>query len=303
MIHNGASCRPTNARAAACGMIVGVGGRCAHLPRGLTSRSPTLLEHHVADARIVSEVVHHDGQHLSAYLRHGPLDDPALSSHNARRSRTHLGCSPIWSPAFAGKFAKRTFPISDLPYPRRSARNAHIMVALGACLPAAADYAYRCICATECEYAALEERLIVHANMEGEAAMQQRERSGAAVGWTAFAAITMVLIGIWWIFAGLIGLINHTFYATTRNYIFKFSPTSWGWIHLITGIVVLLAGFALFTGAIWARTVGVIMAVWAMLVGFAWLPWYPIWAIIIITASFFVMWALTAHGRDIAMEE
>jgi hypothetical protein len=145
-------------------------------------------------------------------------------------------------------------------------------------------------------------RAIAYTNVEGGAAMQQRERSGAAIGWTVFAAISMLLIGVWWIIAGLVGLIDDNFYVTTRNYVFKFSTTSWGWIHLITGIIVLLAGFGLFTGAILARTVGVIMAVWAAFVGFAWLPWYPIWAIIIIAASFAVIWALTAHGRDITTE-
>lgn len=129
--------------------------------------------------------------------------------------------------------------------------------------------------------------------------MQQRERSGAAVGWTMFAAITMLLIGVWWIIAGLVGVIDDNFYVTTRNYVFKFDTTWWGWIHLITGAIVVLAGFWLFTGAVWARTVGVIMAIWAALLAFAWLPWYPIWAIIIVAASITVMWALTAHGRDI----
>ena len=132
--------------------------------------------------------------------------------------------------------------------------------------------------------------------------MQQRERSGAAVGWTLFAAIGMLMIGTWWIIAGLVDLIDDNFYVTTRNYVFKFNTTTWGWIHLITGGVVLIAGFALFTGAIWARIVGVIMAVWACVLGFAWLPWYPVWAIIIVAASFTVIWALTAHGRDITTE-
>src|SRR5689334_5512433 len=129
--------------------------------------------------------------------------------------------------------------------------------------------------------------------------MQQRTPSGAAVGWAAFAGIMMVMIGFWWVFAGLVGLINNDFYATTKNYIFKFDTTAWGWIHLIVGVLVLLAGFGLFSGAVWARTVGVFMALLATLVGFAWLPWYPFWAILIIVASISVIWALTAHGRDI----
>ena len=129
--------------------------------------------------------------------------------------------------------------------------------------------------------------------------MNQRPPSGAAVGWTTFAAFAMILIGGWWIIAGLVGLINNDFYLTARNYVFKFNNTSWGWIHLVVGLLVLLAGFGLFSGVVWARTIGVLMALLAAVVGFAWLPWYPFWAILIVAASFAVIWALTAHGRDI----
>jgi len=130
--------------------------------------------------------------------------------------------------------------------------------------------------------------------------MQQRSPSGAAVGWTMFAAFMMILIGAWWIIAGLVALVNDNFYVATRNYIFKFNATTWGWILLIIGILVLLAGFGLFSGAVWARTVGVFMGLLAALAGFAWLPWYPFWAILIVVASVAVIWALTAHGRDIS---
>ena len=60
-----------------------------------------------------------------------------------------------------------------------------------------------------------------------------------------------------------------------------------------------MAGVFLFGGAVWARTVGVIVAVLWALIAFAWLPWYPVWAILLIAVSVFVIWALTVHGRDI----
>ncbi len=123
--------------------------------------------------------------------------------------------------------------------------------------------------------------------------------SGWAVGWTGFAGIMMVLGGIWWIFAGIVALANDTFYVVGPEYIFQFDVTTWGWIHLLLGIVILLAGFYVFTGAVWARTVGVIVAVLWALIAFAWLPWYPIWGILLISISVFVIWALTMHGRDI----
>lgn len=127
-----------------------------------------------------------------------------------------------------------------------------------------------------------------------------KEVSGWAIGWTAFAGIMMVMGGIWWIMAGIVALANDTFYVVGEDYIFQFNVTTWGWIHLLLGIVVLLAGFYLFTGAVWARTIGVIVAVLMALIAFAWLPWYPLWAIIFVAISVFIIWALTVHGSDIA---
>jgi hypothetical protein len=124
--------------------------------------------------------------------------------------------------------------------------------------------------------------------------------SGWAIGWTAFAGIMMVLGGGWWIIAGIVALANNEFYVATPEYLFQFDVTTWGWTHLILGIVVLAAGLGVFSGAVWARTVGVIVSVVAAFIAFAWLPWYPIWAIIFIAISVAVIWALTAHGRDFA---
>jgi hypothetical protein len=127
-----------------------------------------------------------------------------------------------------------------------------------------------------------------------------RQPSGWAVGWTVFAATMMVIQGMWWMIAGLVGLFNDEFFAVTPEYILRFDLTTWGWIHLLLGILILAAGFALFSGAVWARVVGTIMAVLAMLIAFAWLPWYPLWGVLLIATSVAVVWSLTAHGRDIS---
>ena len=129
--------------------------------------------------------------------------------------------------------------------------------------------------------------------------MANKQTSGWAIGWTAFAGIMMIMEGFWWVFSGIVALFNNQFYVVTQNWIFQFDVTTWGWIHLIIGLVILLAGFGLFNGAVWARTVGVIIAALAGLAAFAWLPWYPIWGIVYITVSVGIIWALTVHGRDI----
>jgi hypothetical protein len=129
----------------------------------------------------------------------------------------------------------------------------------------------------------------------------QQERSGWAVGWTGFAAFMMLMIGTFHAIAGLAGILEDEVYVATPKYIFEFDATAWGWIHLILGIVVVLAGFGLFSGAVWARTVGVILAVLSAIANFAFIPWYPLWSITIIAVDVAVIWALTAHGRDITM--
>ena len=129
--------------------------------------------------------------------------------------------------------------------------------------------------------------------------MAEKQPSGWAIGWTAFAGFMMIMMGGWWIIGGIVAILNNQFYVVTQNWIFQFDVTTWGWVHLIIGIVILLGGFSLFSGAVWARTVGVILALVAGLAAFAWLPYYPIWAVLYIAMSVGVVWALTAHGRDI----
>jgi hypothetical protein len=131
----------------------------------------------------------------------------------------------------------------------------------------------------------------------------RREPSGWAIGFTAFAGAMLLMIGFFHATAGLVALFNNHIYAVTPNYIFTLNTTTWGWLHLILGIVVLIAGFGVFSGAVWARTIGVIVAVISAIANFAFLPYYPLWATLIIAVDVAVIWALTAHGRDIAMEE
>jgi hypothetical protein len=129
-----------------------------------------------------------------------------------------------------------------------------------------------------------------------------RQVSGAAIGWTYFAAMMMILIGCFHAIAGIIALVDDTFYVATRKYVFEFDVTQWGWTHLIFGVIIAVAGGFLLTGSVIARTIGVIMAFISALVGFAWLPYQPVWGVIFIAIAISVIWALTAHGRDVVAD-
>jgi len=124
--------------------------------------------------------------------------------------------------------------------------------------------------------------------------------SSWAVGWAGFAGVMLIMIGIFDAIQGLVALFNDEFYVVTEEWVFEFDVTTWGWIQLILGVALIASGIGIFSGNVAARTVGVIAAGIAAIVNFAWLPYYPIWSIIVIAICVAVIWALTAHGRDIA---
>jgi hypothetical protein len=125
--------------------------------------------------------------------------------------------------------------------------------------------------------------------------------SGWAVGLILFAAVMMLMIGVFQALAGLVAIFENEFYVATRNYLFKFDVTTWGWIHLIVGIIVALAGWGLLSGRTWARAVAIALAVLSAIANFLFIPYYPFWSLLIIALDVFVIWAIAAHGREVAV--
>lgn len=99
-------------------------------------------------------------------------------------------------------------------------------------------------------------------------ARRAEEPSGTAVGFISFAAIMMIMVGVFQAIQGLIGIFENEFYVTTRNYLFKFDATTWGWTHLLLGLLLAFAGWGLFSGRTWARTVAIILAVLSAVANF-----------------------------------
>jgi hypothetical protein len=122
--------------------------------------------------------------------------------------------------------------------------------------------------------------------------------SGWMVGFTAFAAFMMMLIGSFQIAIGVVAVFNQDFYVSTPNYVFAFDVGVWGWIHLLWGIVVLAAGIAVLRGSVWAATLGSVIAAISAVQAFLFLPYEPFWSIIVIALSVMVIWALTTGLPD-----
>ncbi|GAA2151823.1 hypothetical protein FHX52_0608 [Humibacillus xanthopallidus] len=122
-----------------------------------------------------------------------------------------------------------------------------------------------------------------------------------AVGASTFAACLMLMVGIFQAVEGLAAIVNGTdFLIKGPTYVFTFNASTWGWIHLILGVIIAVAGAAILTGNIVARSVGIGLAVLSAIANFLWLPYYPIWALVIIALNVFIIWGLAKAdlGRD-----
>jgi hypothetical protein len=108
----------------------------------------------------------------------------------------------------------------------------------------------------------------------------------------------MLFGGIMAILEGIAAIAHDSVFVATSNYTFHWSLTGWGWMHLILGIVIAVAGLALFTGALWARAVGIVLAGVSMIANFVWLPFAPAWSIALIVVDGFIIWALCAPRSE-----
>jgi len=121
-------------------------------------------------------------------------------------------------------------------------------------------------------------------------------------GWVVFAAVLMVMAGIFGMINGLIALTKDEVYLVTEDRIVLFDFTQWGWIHLILGAVVFFAGLAVTTGVLWARLIGVLLAMIFVISQIAWIEAYPFWTLVTIGLGIAVIFALLVHGEDEAPE-
>ena len=108
----------------------------------------------------------------------------------------------------------------------------------------------------------------------------------------------MLMAAAWQALAGLVSIFQNEFYVQTPNYLYEFDATTWGWIHLVLGLIVAFAGGGLLSGQTWARVVGITVAALSATANFLFIPYYPFWSMLIIAVDIFVIWALTAHGRQ-----
>lgn len=119
-----------------------------------------------------------------------------------------------------------------------------------------------------------------------------------AVGGLALAAFLMIMLGLWQVFVGIAAIADDEFFVAAPNYTYDLNTAGWGWIHLILGVVTVAAAIGLFSAATWARVLGILLAILVAINNFLFLPYHPLWSIVIIALAVFVIWSLATTSRQ-----
>lgn len=127
---------------------------------------------------------------------------------------------------------------------------------------------------------------------------QSSGRNTVAAGTSAVAAIVLVGIGALQFFQGIAALAKDELFVVGTDYVYRFDLTTWGWIHLILGLLVALVGFALIFGATWSRIAAVVLLALSIVANFLWIPYYPWWSVILIAMAALAIWAIASWNPE-----
>lgn len=125
-------------------------------------------------------------------------------------------------------------------------------------------------------------------------------RGAASIAGVSLAGVLLAVSGLFQVIEGITALAKDKVYATGVNYVFEFDVTSWGWIHLILGIIAIIVAVGILMGQSWGLIFGVVIAAIGALACFAFMPYYPFWNIITLALYIFVIWAMVVQmaNRD-----
>ena len=117
-------------------------------------------------------------------------------------------------------------------------------------------------------------------------------RQALAAGASIAAGALLLTSAVLTVLQGIEALVNNEPLLIGPHYVYKFNPVGWGWVHIVVGIVLGIVAVGLITGRVWARVTAIFMACISIVAMFLWLPYYPMWSIIVIALDVIVIWAV-----------
>ena len=125
----------------------------------------------------------------------------------------------------------------------------------------------------------------------------ERVYTPRGAGWLAFAGTVLVVSGVFKIFDALWAFkYDDEVSEEVQTVLFENDLQSWGWVWLVVGIVLVLAGIAVVSGAEWARWLGIVTASVAAIAFLPWIYYQPLWTLLSVTLAVMVIYALATYG-------
>lgn len=124
--------------------------------------------------------------------------------------------------------------------------------------------------------------------------------STVASGLIMFAGVMMLVGGVWHALSGIAALVNDKVYVSTPDYVYSLDLTGWGWAHVVLGTLVAITGGAVLARQTWARVAGIVLVVLSLVANFLFIPWYPVWSLVLIALDVAIIWALATWPRPAA---
>ncbi|MBF6352148.1 MULTISPECIES: DUF7144 family membrane protein [Nocardia] len=122
----------------------------------------------------------------------------------------------------------------------------------------------------------------------GRGPLRQGFAAGAAIG----ASILLLTVGVLSVLEGIAAVARDELFVVGVDYIYEFDITTWGWIHIVLGAILIVAALGLMTGTTWGRVLAIVVAALSILANFLWLPYYPWWSTLVIALNIVVIWAI-----------
>ncbi|MFB8775995.1 DUF7144 family membrane protein [Streptomyces broussonetiae] len=124
--------------------------------------------------------------------------------------------------------------------------------------------------------------------------VRQRPRATAQAlggGPALFAGCALELSGTLSILFGVSGIADDTIFRSSR-YVYRFDLTAWGWLHLVIGVGLVAAGLGVLAGKSWGAGVGIALGAVSLITQFMFIPYYPVWSVIVMTLDLLAIWTL-----------
>jgi hypothetical protein len=124
-----------------------------------------------------------------------------------------------------------------------------------------------------------------------------RDGSEGTTGWVTFAGIVLMIVGVMDMIWGLEAILNDKVLTVGGSGVVIWDTTTWGWVQLVLGAIIVLTALGLFAGGGWARWTAVFFVSLNIISTFGIFTLFPFWAMTVVAIDILIIFGLTARWK------